>query len=287
MSPLFFVGETLFKIVSIMLVPWHFLSACALAAEGSADREAFLHWSAAPVERLADGRVKAVLTLEGPGENSAAYYRLDKLGSFNGSEAPLEAEIHGLDWEAEGRRVVILSGEYGRVTVFARAEFQGRPLYAQTAFNLYGRSKTSPEANPLAQAPDWPEFLVGSDGPLYWPQTGQIFNFQLKSGLDAEAARLAVWDGGRLAAELAPGAAGFQYQPEPDPALDRAGDAAYKTLVFVLPLGDGGLASFTLFVHRSRQAGRDLPAGLRILAAAVLVSGALVGLARRRFRPCA
>ena len=272
-----------------MLVPWHFLSAGALAAEGSADQEAFIHWSAAPVERLADGRVKAVLTLESFGslENPVAYYRLARLGRFNGPEAPEDPEIHGLDWEADGRRVVIVSGEYGRVTVFARAEFQGRPLYAQTAFNLYGRSKTGPEANPLAQAPDWPEFLVGSDGPLYWPQTGQVFNFQLKGGSEAEAAKLAVWDAGRLVAELAPGAAGFQYQPEPDPALNRAGDAARKPLVFVLPLGDGGLASFTLFVHRSRLAGRDLPAGLGIFAAAVLAGGALVWLARRRYRPCA
>jgi hypothetical protein len=283
--------KALFNIASVLLAHWNLLNACALAADGRVEQEAFIHWSAAPVERLADGRVKAVLTLESSGilEKPAAYYRLARLGRFNGPEAPLDPEFYGLDWEADGRRVVILSGEYSRVTVFARAEFQGRPLYAQTAFNLYGRSKAGAahEANLLALAPDWPEFLLGSDGPLYWPQTGQIFNFQLKGVLDAEATKLAVWDGGRRVAELAPGAAGFQYQPEPDPALDRAGDAASKPLVFVLPLGDGGLASFTLLVHRSRQTGRDLPAGLGIFAAAILVSGAVVGLARRRFRLCA
>jgi hypothetical protein len=284
--------------VSSLLVYWRFLSACALALAGPAGQEAFgppgpagevfIHWSAAPPERLADGRIKVVLTLESSGsplENLAAYCRRANLGRFDGPGGSEDAEIHALEWEADGRRLVILSGEYARITVFARAEIKGRPLYAQTAFNLYGRAKAgeAPEPGRLSYAPDWPEFLVGSDGPLYWPQIGQTFTFQLKGN---QAERLAVWDGGRRVAELAPGAAGFQYQPEPDPALDRAGDAASKPLVFVSPGGDGGSASFTLFVHRSRLAGRDLPAGLGIFAAAAAVSGALVWLARRRRRPC-
>jgi hypothetical protein len=295
------------SIVSSLLVYWRLLSACALAAAGpagqetfsppgleaagpAAGQEAFIHWSAAPLERLADGRIKAVLTLESssPLENPAAYCRRARLGRFDGPGDPEDAEIHALEWEADGRRLVILGGEYARITVFARAEIQGRPHYAQTAFNLYGRAGAgeAPEPSRLSQAPDWPEFLVGSDGPLYWPQTGQTFTLQLKGDQNA-AARLAVWDGGRRVAELLPGAAGFQYQPAHDSALDRAGDAASKPLVFVLPIDNGGLASFTLFVHRSRSAGRDLPAGLGLFSAAAAVSGALVWLARRRRRPCA
>jgi hypothetical protein len=285
MSPLF-LWPSWYGIVPVLLV--YLLSSLAAPA-GPSDQETFIHWSAAPVERLADGRVKAVLTLESCGiplENPAAYYRKASLGRFDGPTAPEDAEIHGLNWERDGLKLVILSGEYARITVFARAEAEGRPLYAQTAFNLYGRSEAdaAPLDSRLPQAPDWPEFLVGSDGPLYWPQTGQTFTFQLKGG--EKENRLAVWDGRRVA-ELDPGAAGFQYQPEHDPALDRAGDAASKPLVFVLPYGDGGSASFTLFVHRSRQAGRDLPAGLGLFAAAVTVGGALVWRARRRYSPCA
>jgi hypothetical protein len=287
--------------VSGLLIYWRLLSAFALALAGPAGQnsfgppgqggEDFIYWSAAPPERLADGRIKVVLTLESSGsplEKPAAYCRRVRLGRFDGPGGPEDAEIHTLEWESDGRRLVILSGEYARITVFARAEIMGRPLYAQTAFNLYGRAGAgeAPEPGRRAYAPDWPEFLVGSDGPLYWPQIGQTFTFQLKGG-QSPAASLAVWDGGRRVAELAPGAAGFQYQPGPDPSLDRAGDAASKPLVFVSPSGDGGSASFTLFVHRSRLAGRDLPAGLGIFAAAAAVSAALVGLARRRRRPCA
>jgi hypothetical protein len=265
----------------------------SLAAAGSSDQEAFIHWSAAPVERLASGRVRAVLTLESYGitlENPAAYYRLDRLGRFDGPAAPKDSEIHGLDWErdTDGLKLVILSGEYARITVFARAETEGRPFYAQTAFNLYGRSEAdaAPVASRLSQAPDWPEFLVGSDGPLYWPQTGQTFTLQLK-GSEHGARKLAVWDKGRRLTELTPGAAGFQYQPEHDRTLDHAGDAASKPLVFVLPGDNGGSTSFTLFVHRSRLAGRNLSAGLGLFATAVMVGGALVWRARRRFSPCA
>jgi len=89
--------KALFNIASILLAHWNLLNACALAASDRTGQETFIYWSAAPLERLADGRIKAVLTLENPGvlENPAAYYRLARLGRDGGPEALDDAEIHG------------------------------------------------------------------------------------------------------------------------------------------------------------------------------------------------
>jgi len=283
----------IFFLVCLQLLTGHSFAAAGTPGPAA---EAFLQWSSASVERLDDGRVKLVLTLESsrPGvvlDNPVAFYRLTRLGRFNKPPAPEDAGIYSLNWEqsTDGLKLVIFSGEYGRATVFVRAEIEGRPHYAQTAFNLYGRSKSSvfPESNRLSQAPDWPEFLLSSNDRLYWPQTGQEFTFKFVKGEDASAKNLTVWDGGRRVAEVQPGSAGFQYQPEHDPILNRAGDLAFKPLVFVARNDDDGSTAFTLFIHRSRRAGWDLSAGLWLFTASVLVSGILAWMARRRFNVCA
>ena len=298
-EPAFFCPKNLeimkFKSAPILLLCLALANPLA-AAEGllSLEPETFLKWSSYSMERLADGRVKLVLTLEssdGLLENLGGFYRLTRPRRWDESAAPGEGETHALDWErsADGLKLVILSEEYERATVFARAEIEGRPHYAQTAFNLYGRSRAGARSEPLSpyppQAPDWPEFSISSEAPLYWPQTGQNFTFKFKG--HTVARNLAVWDGSRRVAELEPGEAGFQYRPEHDPGLNRAGNRASKPLVFVAPGADGGSVSFTLFVHRSRRAGWDLPAGLSVFALGASVSAASVGLARRRFRLCA
>jgi len=257
---------------------------------------AFMQWSSASIERLADSRVKLILALESssPGVllgNPVVFYRLTRLEHFNETTAPEGAGIHSLSWERStaGLKIVIFSGEYGRASIFARVEIGGRLHYAQTAFNLYGGSGAGafPEPNRLPQAPDWPEFLVSSDGPLYWPQTGQEFTLKIERSGGTSAKNLAVWDNGRQVAEVKPGAAGFRYRPEHDPILDRAGDLASKPLVFVVHSGDGDSVAFTLFVHRSRRAGWNLSAGLWVFAAGALVSGMLAWLTRRKFGICA
>ena len=284
---------SIFFLVCLQLLTGH---SCAAAATPDPAAEAFLQWSSASTERLADGRIKLVLTLESsrPGlvlDNPVALYRLTRSGRFNRPPVPEDAGIYSLNWEqsTDGLKLVIFSGEYGRATVFARAEIEGRTHYAQTAFNLYGRSKSGalPEPHRLSQAPDWPEFLLNSNDRLYWPQTGQEFTFKLVRGENASANSLVVWDGGRRVAEVQPGLAGCQYRPEHDPILNRAGDLASKPLVFVARNADGGSTAFTLFIHRSRRAGWDLSAGLWLFTASVLVSGILAWLARRRFSVCA
>ena len=129
--------------------------------------------------------------------------------------------------------------------------------------------------------------MLSSNDRLYWPQTGQEFTFKFKGGGHTSVNSLTVWDGGRQVAEARPGEAGFQYRPEHDPILNRAGYLASKPLVFVARTSDGGSAAFTLFIHHSRQGGYDLSSGLWLFAAGVAVCGILAWVTRRRFSICA
>ena len=301
MSPLFLSenwGTMNFRHVPILMAFLQLLLVNPLAAAerpGQTEAETFMQWSSYSVERLADGQVRLILTLESSRpelhlDNPTAFYRLAKPARWDEPAAPGEGEIYALDWERPDElKLVLLSGEFGRATVFARAEIEGRLHYAQTAFNLYGRSRAGARPEPLSlslpQTPGWPEFSISSEAPLYWPQTGQEFTLKLKG--DSIAKNLVVWDGPRRAAELEPVETGFKYWPEHDPGLDRAGPRASKPLVFVAPINGGGSVSFTLFVHRSRRAGLNMPAGLGVFAAGFLATGIPVCLTRRRFRICA
>jgi len=137
-----------------------------------------------------------------------------------------------------------------------------------------------------AEALSQPEFQVSSNGEFYWPQTGHEFTLALE-GLETAEGGLEVWSGQGELLDRAKAAAGvFNYTPAHDPALDRAGYKAEKPLVFVARSPEGGSASFTLVVRRSRLAGLNLEAGLAVFTAAFLFSGLGVGLKRLKERPC-
>jgi hypothetical protein len=215
--------------------------------------------------------------------------RVTPLYRFNQPGEPEKARWLKGEWAStEPWALAVQAGEYVKVDVFARAEIEGRPHFAQTRLLLYGQSGEDEKVpENLAETPDRPEFQISSDGEFYWPQTGHEFTFRLE-GLEMAGGGLEVWSAqGELLDFAGTSAQVFKYTPPHDPALDRAGYRAEKPLIFVARNPDGASSSFTLVVHRSRLAGRNLPAGLGLFAAAVTVGGALVWRARRRFSPCA
>jgi hypothetical protein len=79
---------------------------------------------------------------------------------------------------------------------------------------------------------------------------------------------------------------GYKYTPPHDPELNRLELTESKPLIFVQRLNNGGAASYTQLVHRSRDAFWNLKAGIAILVASLLATGLAVGIIRRKERSC-
>ncbi|MDR0355385.1 MAG: hypothetical protein LBJ64_06575 [Deltaproteobacteria bacterium] len=183
-------------------------------------------------------------------------------------------------------RATIVAGGYAAIELRAFISENGRSYYAQSNFNIYGTESSSTPPSKDLPPEDWPLFSLSSDLPLYWLQTGQTLHvaFQHPTWISSE---MTVWEdgGNEPAARLKPDVDGtFVYAPPHDPALDRAGATATKNIVFVQELPDGGSASFTLRLHRSRDAKRDLTIGAGVFFFCLAVGGGLFGshLWRRR-----
>ena len=278
------------KATALVFFIW--LSAGGPASASESVVPAFIWWSPDPVKRLADGRASQVLTLKTSLPSSAiqpqAWLRVTPLRRYNQPDTPETARWLRGEWlSAEPWTMAAAAGEYVQADAFARAEIDGQAHFAQTRLLLYGQSRENGSGREaLIQDPGPAEFQVSSDGEFYWPQTGHEFTFALR-GLEAAGDGLEVRGGqGESLGRAEASAGAFKYTPAHDPALDRAGYAAEKQLVFVARDAAGGSASFTLVVHRSRRAGLNLPAGLAVFGSAFLCCALGAGLARLKERPC-
>jgi hypothetical protein len=192
---------------------------------------------------------------------------------------------------------VVRSNEYATVDVFARAEVGGQPCFAQTRLTLYGQGNESGvKREAHSEGPAWPEFTVSAKGESsYWPQTGHEFSLSLSNPDAMEDAtendamgNLEIWSAqGVLVDTVRASVDGYKYIPPHDPVLNWAGTSAAKPLIFVQRLADeGGSASYTQVVHRSRYGLWDKNAGLTLFGAAFLASTITACILRRKGRPC-
>jgi len=243
----------------------------------------FIWWSAGEARRLADGRIERVLTLTASPttviEQAEVWLRVVTPGFSR-------AAWHKGYWQSsEPYTLMVQSGEYTTVDIFARAGIEGKSYFAQIRVILGLATETGKEGEGLGEGPNWPEFSVRSNGEAYWPQTGHEFSLKLANA--KAGSHLEVWSGqGELLDRIQCSEDVYMYTAPHDPALNRAGPAAAKPLIFVLRTDAGGAASFTQMVHRSRYAFWDKKAGLTVFAASFLCFGLAVGLIRRRERPC-
>ena len=277
--------NTMYIPVSATLIffAWHLVGSPCFASESTMQAAPFVWWSVGTQKRLSDGRTEQALTLAVSPiiaiERPEAWLRLlvPRLSQANWYKA---------DWSSsEPFGLVVQSDEYLMADVFARAEIGGRPHFAQTRLTLYGQGKdTGRERESLGDDPGWPQFRVRSDG-TYWPQTGDAFSLSV-SGAKADGCLEIRDPQGELVAEVRASEDVYTYTPLHDPALNRAGPSASKPLIFVARLDEGGAASFTQLVHRSRYGLRDKKAGLAIFALAILASCLTAWRIRRKARPC-
>jgi len=259
------------------------LPVCSRVSAVESDPAFFIWWSVGTGGSLPDGRFEQTLTLEtllgvaveqpdvwlrvNAGRGGAAFWRK---GEWSSSDP----------WT-----LIVQSNEYAVVNAFARAEIKGQPHFAQTRLVLYGQSKeTDKNRKDSGEGPDWPEFQARSSGEFYWPQTGHEFSVSLSK---EARENMEVWSGGgKLLDEMRNSGTVYTYTPPHDPALNRAGTTASKPLIFVARINEGGSASFTQIVHRSRFAGLNKKAGLTVFTAAFLLSCLTAVLSRKKVRPC-
>lgn len=254
------------------------------------ETRSFIWWAAAPAERLADGTARQLLTLTAlPGstlESQEVFFRLTPLKRFNQAGEAKEARWFKGEWRPdEALTMELRAGEYVRAEVFAKAVIDGREHFAQTTLMLFGQSGQDFPVALKAEKPDWPEFSVAVGGAIYWPQTGHEFSVEFQRAEPATKLEV-VSAQGEILAELAASSGLFKYTPPRDPALDQAGYAASKPLIFLARDMRGGSASFAIAIHRSRVAGLDEKSGLMIFAAAFLLTALLAAWARRKAAPC-
>lgn len=257
------------------------------------DNEFFIYWSSGPLEHLPGGRVRLALTLtpsragvELPRPEN--YCRLLKLQDYYRGIGAGPPRLVAREWTRTDNglwQLVLYASENVRADVFARVEQEGRTYYAQSSFTLFGRAgREEALTAPLENEPAWPEFEAGPAPELFWPQTGREITLR-PLGFKQRPAVMRVWDRGELRAALQAEKDGFRYTPKRDPLLDQAGATAVKALVFATGGAADERASFTLFIHRSRTDGADLPSGLLLFASSILVTGSGVYLAGKR-APC-
>jgi len=255
------------------------MSVCGRAFAADSGPASFIWWSVGTGGSLPDGRFEQTLTLES--WPTIAVEQPDvwlRVSAGRGGDALWRK----CEWASSNPwTLIVQSDEYASVTAFARAEIDGQPYFAQTRLVLYGQSKekvTSREGS--GEGPDWPEFRVRSSGESYWPQTGHEFSVSLNKEVRKD---MEVWNGeGELLDEMHNSGTVYKYTPPHDPALNWAGTSASKPLIFVARIDEGGTASFTQLVHRSRFAGMNKKAGLTVFTAAFLLSCLATVLARRK-----
>jgi hypothetical protein len=184
---------------------------------------------------------------------------------------------------AGGLKLVVASGRYAMADVMGTALLHGRRCYAQTTVLLMGDSMEGSPAESNAADPRWPSFAFRGSGDLFWPQTGQAFDFTVRDG--KVAGPITAWRGrSRVPGEYAPLENGTSFTPAHDPELSAQSVAATLPVTMVAATPDGGALSYTFYVHRSRYAGTDMPMGIAVLSSAFLATGLGILAVRTRRR---
>jgi hypothetical protein len=221
------------------------------------------------------------------------------------------------EFVSSGRSVVVVSPGTSLVELTARVEDGGAWRYCQALFLMFGNQAAGGSSNasgsagasgpsdssdssataspaesarpdPLAAAALWPRFGLLTLGEIYWHQTGHELTLTLS---ETPLGPLEVWEAGSSApvalVDPEPDGSGrvFKYVPPADPALDRLGETASKTVAFSARLRGGDGISLTVKMHRSRTARKDYPKGLALFGSMIALGALWSAAGRRRSRP--
>ena len=185
------------------------------------------------------------------------------------------------------RNIVIYSGRYAQLQLWAVAKAGDMTYVAQTAVNLYGQSgldKTDFEE--LDTLPAIAGLDVTRRGP-YGVMTGEPINFSMRNGY---AGLVQIYLDGKKIAELQPEDGVYSYDLPGGRKLTVGENASFHELLFITDTFeaegvDGGIRfSCWLPLYRSARDNQDIPGGLATLFSATILSAIAVILKGRRFK---
>ncbi len=220
-----------------------------------------------------DGSVVQVLWING---SSKHFYSLFRHSEFKAICRVDKKNCYSLPVLSHDNRALIKI-KAGKASFFEVRIFtvmKNAVYTAETSFSLFGQSNKPPEREGLTDQPeDFPAVSILSPLNNYWPQTGRVYRFKLNSGRDTgNYPEIKAVDKG-IVLSLEPDSNGeFTCIPPHDRDLDTRGAAAYKNSFIQIKEKRGGRIfrrTYTLLLHRSRDAYHDLKSGL------FLVSGSM------------
>jgi hypothetical protein len=249
-----------------------------------------VRWEYKPPPRHRNGLATARLELKSSDGSALReafwYYKATPLESFrrvNYKNKP--SVVTGFFREGESE-LSITTGQYIFVEVMGTALLGETRHYAQTVLLLYGQAMDPKPIRSTGAEPIWPSFDFVGSGDIYWPQTGNTFT--LSSHGNSSLGEVSAWaPEGRAEGEFIQTERGRGFVPATDKELNKLGSAAAKPIFFLASVPDGGNVSFTIYVHRNRYAGENIPLGLLVLFSALIGTSLVLAVVfhrRRAFR---
>jgi len=251
----------------------------------------FLRWYFEGQRRVRDGGVEAVFSLRG-----ADALKIDELEFFytvnsarrGNPEVQPESRAAGYRKKvpSETRNIVIYSGRYEQLELWAVAK-AGRVTYVtQTALNLYGQSgldKTDFEE--IDALPALPGLDIRRRG-RYTAMTGEQINFSMNSG---RAVPVRIYLDGEEIAELRPDNDVYDYVLPSGRKLASRALMDHHELLFIADVFEVDDASgevwfsCSLPLYRSMRDNLDFPGGIAVLFSVAAICVIAVVLKGRRF----
>ena len=233
-------------------------------------------------ETLADGALAAHYRLSFQGENPfgrcqdiQVFWRPGSVFRPGSAWFPLPARC-----DAESCGVTIRVDGMVFLTLLAQVRCAGVLYQAQTIDSLHAvnaKAKNGAAPLPLAEAPVAvrPALALVPAPSHYFPQTGMTFSFHYQEATDG--LDTATNDGAALLGAIDE-RGDFQFTPSHDESLNRRGfEATSERIIQVSERRPGGpVSTFTLNVHRSRDAFLHRKSGIMLFIGVALASAALV-----------
>ena len=251
-----------------------------------------LRWRFEGQRRMRDGGVEAHFSLYG-----ADALKIDELEFFY-TTAPFSgrrysdvksedrAEVYHKEVSPDTRNIVIYSGRYARVQLWAVAEVGSVKHVTQTELNLYGESGLSETGfEELEELPPLPGLDIRRNG-RYSAMTGEPVSFNMKNG---QLVPLQVFLDGEMITELRPEADVYDYVFPGGRKLATRSLMDHHELLFVADVFDmddaGRDIRFSCYLplYRSMHDNQDMPGGLVTLFSAAVLGAIVVVLKGRHF----
>lgn len=172
------------------------------------------------------------------------------------------------------------------IHLVAMANTRQTTYIAKTDLTLFGKADTAPMRQTSSQIKTgFPYIELTSPQYNYWPQTGQNFRFSVNAPFDTGGVELFVWVNGGYGNLESDGNSKFSYVPSHDLRLRKTGHLATRRDILFSHISSGDQVyrlTYTLALHRSRDALNVNLAGWVAFGLSFLLFGGLIMIKRRK-----